>query len=110
MPQRSKSASIRSRSFGSFNSSRAAVAIFVGHFDCGLIGRERLADLLVLQLFELQQHAAEVALERFFFDVQLFGGLLGEGGALARRVEIQRVDVEGVAARKPARSLSAARG
>jgi DNA primase len=39
-------------------------------------------DLFILPLFQLQQHAAQIAPQRFFFQPQFLGGLLGEGSAL----------------------------
>ena len=64
---------------------------------------ERLFDLLVLQLFQLQQHPAQVAADHFFLDAQLLRGLLREDAALPRRVEVERIDVEGgLAARRSA--------
>ena len=60
----------------------------------GLRWFERLADLLGLQLFELQEHAAHVLADDVLFEVQLLGGALDESGALAVGLQIQCVDVK----------------
>ena len=55
---------------------------------------ERLLDLLVLQLLELQQHVAQIAPDHFFLHAQFFARLLDEHRALPRGVQIERVHVE----------------
>ena len=62
--------------------------------DLLLLRLQRFADLFVLQLLQLQQHAPQIAFDDFFFDGHLDGGLLDEHGALAGRVQIERIDVE----------------
>ena len=59
-PQRSKSSTMRSSRFGSFSSAERLGAFFLAHFDFGLRGLQRLADLLGLQLFERQEHPPHV--------------------------------------------------
>ncbi len=75
-------------------------AVFFRHRDFRLLWFERLADLFVLQLFELQQHATEVVLDDFFVDAHLDCRLFDERGALVRRVEIERIDVERIVTRR----------
>ena len=59
-----------------------------------LLRLERLADALLLKLLGVAQELAEVALDRLVDQPQLVRGLLLEGGALARRVEVEGVDEE----------------
>ncbi len=59
---------------------------------------QRRLDLRVLQRLEREQHRAQVALDHLGLDAELGGGLLREGAPLPRRVEVQRVDVEALAA------------
>ena len=65
------------------------------------LGLERAADLLLLELLELQEHAPQVLLHDVLGDVELLGRLVEEGHPLAGRVEVQRVHVE--AGLRPAR-------
>jgi hypothetical protein len=63
-----------------------------------LLGRKRLLDLLILHLFQFQEHPAQVAADDFFLDAKLLCGLFDEHAALPRRVKIQCVHVEGLLA------------
>ena len=56
-------------------------------------------DLLLLHRFEPQEQLAEIPLHHLLLDAELERRLLHVGRALPRRVEVQRVDVEALAAR-----------
>ncbi len=90
---------MRSSRCGSRSSSSAAALSASLDRDLFLLRLQRLADLLVLQFLQLQQHAPQVALDDLLFDGHLDGGLFLKHRPLPRRVEIQRIDVEAVAAR-----------
>jgi hypothetical protein len=76
------------------------LGLFVGQRD-RLVGRLLcLGDLLLLQVLEREQDLAEVALDDVLLDPELAGGLADEDLTLARRVEVERVDEEGLAARR----------
>ena len=64
-------------------------------FRCGLLfDLECSIDLLLLQLFELEQDFPEVSFDDQLFHAKLFGRLFDEDLALARGVEIKGVDVK----------------
>ena len=66
-------------------------------------GLQHLADLLVLQLLELEQYAAQIGLERVVGELQLDCSLGDVARPLLGRVQIERIDVEDLAAWQPER-------
>ena len=79
----------------------------VGQLDRLGLGREGRADQLVLALLAGQQQRGEIALEDLGGELELLGGLPHEAGALARGVEIERVEVQARAPRHTQRDLEA---
>ena len=79
-------------------------AVLVADGDLRLFRLQRFLDLLVLQFLQLAQHVPQIVFDGIFLQPHFDGGLLDEHGALAGRVEIERIDVEAVAASRPSDS------
>ena len=73
-------------------------AVLVADGDLGCFRLQRFLDLLVLQFLQLAKHVPQVVFDGIFFQAHLDGGLLDEHGALAGRVQVERIDMEAVAA------------
>jgi hypothetical protein len=82
-------------------------ALGIGELDGLGLGRQRLADQLVLALLAREQQRGEISLEDLGRELELFGRLPHEGGALPRGVEIERVEVEARAPGDAQRDLQA---
>ena len=59
-------------------------------------GRQRTTHRGVVLLFAQQQHAAEVALQRFLVDAEFLARLFHEDAALTRGVEVDGIDEESI--------------
>ena len=69
----------------------------------GTFGGERRAQVLRLQLFELQQQRAQIVLDDLFGKAELRRCLRGESGARLRRVKVEGVEMEALATQRPLR-------
>ena len=88
---------MRSSSFGSAQQRQRLAAVVFADGDFRFRWVRELCLIAPPAAPPASQHAAQVAFGGVFFHAQLFRGLLDEGRALARGIEIERVHVEAVA-------------
>ena len=88
------SATMVSSRSGERSSSMPAAFSLLRHLVGVVAVLEGRLDLLVLKLFEFQQHPAQVPLDRRLFDGQLGGSIGDERSSVLGRVEVERIDME----------------
>ena len=89
---------MRSSKCGSRRKCECGLLVLRRHERLRILGRGHRLDVLVLQFFQLEQHAAQVGFDGVLLDGQFAGGLADEAAAVLGGVEVEGVHEQAAAA------------